>query len=210
MKGYSYTSTAPIGRTACTEPQCLYKGDLYLYLFFENQAVYEIMWKNIVEPGRPRMTMWRMRIAAGFLRLQIHTLRICNTHCFSTATMVVRTRLDVTLYVHCLSCLLSYPSLYVRIFQAFSYLKFYNKILYAFFFPMRVTWRDYPVLFDFTIIIIFEVKYKLWRHLLWIFLSSSCDYPSILPRPMCVFPMMRETKFQLHAKQQQKSYFFVC
>jgi hypothetical protein len=22
-----------MGRTACTEPQCLYKGDLYLYLF---------------------------------------------------------------------------------------------------------------------------------------------------------------------------------
>ena len=33
MKGYSYTSTPPMGRTACTEPQCLYKGDLYLYLF---------------------------------------------------------------------------------------------------------------------------------------------------------------------------------
>ena len=32
MKGYSYTSTPPMGRTACTEPQCLYKGDLYLYL----------------------------------------------------------------------------------------------------------------------------------------------------------------------------------
>jgi hypothetical protein len=32
MKGYSYTSTPPIGRTACTEPQCLYKGTLYLYL----------------------------------------------------------------------------------------------------------------------------------------------------------------------------------
>ena len=27
-----YTSTPSIGRTACTEPQCLYKGDLYLYL----------------------------------------------------------------------------------------------------------------------------------------------------------------------------------
>ena len=26
----SYTSTPPIDRTACTEPQCLYKGDLYL------------------------------------------------------------------------------------------------------------------------------------------------------------------------------------
>jgi len=23
-----------MGRMACTEPQCLYKGDLYLYLFF--------------------------------------------------------------------------------------------------------------------------------------------------------------------------------
>jgi len=31
-KGESYTSTLPTGRTACTEPQCLYKGDLYLYL----------------------------------------------------------------------------------------------------------------------------------------------------------------------------------
>jgi len=32
MKEYSYTSTPPMGRTACIEPQCLYKGDLYLYL----------------------------------------------------------------------------------------------------------------------------------------------------------------------------------
>jgi len=34
---YSYTSTAPMGRAACTEPQCLYKGALYftvqLYLY---------------------------------------------------------------------------------------------------------------------------------------------------------------------------------
>jgi hypothetical protein len=29
----------------------------------ENRAVYEIMWKNIVEPGRRQMTIWRMRIA---------------------------------------------------------------------------------------------------------------------------------------------------
>jgi len=28
MKGYSYTSTPPMGRTACTEPQCLYTGAL--------------------------------------------------------------------------------------------------------------------------------------------------------------------------------------
>ena len=30
MKEQSYTSTPPVGRTACTEPQCLYKGALYL------------------------------------------------------------------------------------------------------------------------------------------------------------------------------------
>jgi hypothetical protein len=36
MKEQSYTSTPPMGRTACTEPQCLYKGDLYLYLPFLN------------------------------------------------------------------------------------------------------------------------------------------------------------------------------
>ena len=32
MKGQSYTSAPPMGRTACTEPQCLYRGALYLYL----------------------------------------------------------------------------------------------------------------------------------------------------------------------------------
>ena len=32
MKEQSYTSTPPMGRTACTEPQCLYKGALYLTL----------------------------------------------------------------------------------------------------------------------------------------------------------------------------------
>jgi len=31
--------------------------------FFENLAVYERMWKNIVEPGRPQMAIWRVRIA---------------------------------------------------------------------------------------------------------------------------------------------------
>jgi hypothetical protein len=34
MKEYSYTSTPPMGRTVCTEPQCLYKGALYLPLTF--------------------------------------------------------------------------------------------------------------------------------------------------------------------------------
>jgi hypothetical protein len=31
--------------------------------FFLNRAFYEIMWKNIVERGRPQMTIWRTRNA---------------------------------------------------------------------------------------------------------------------------------------------------
>jgi len=32
-------------------------------LFFDNRAVYEIMWKNIVQLDRPQMTVGRMHIA---------------------------------------------------------------------------------------------------------------------------------------------------
>ena len=31
--------------------------------FFDHRTSYEIMWKDIVERGRPQMTIWRMRIA---------------------------------------------------------------------------------------------------------------------------------------------------
>jgi len=56
------------------------------------------------------MTMWGMRIACWVPKAtntHTHTLRLCNTDCFSTATVVARTPLNVTLYVHCLSCLVS-------------------------------------------------------------------------------------------------------
>ena len=61
------------------------------------------MCKNIVGRGRPRMTIWRMRIAYWITKAtHIHTIR--NIYCFSTSTMVARTRPSVTVYVHCLSC----------------------------------------------------------------------------------------------------------
>ena len=37
--------------------------------FLENHAVYEIMWKNIVQPDRPQIIL-RMRIACRIHRLQ--------------------------------------------------------------------------------------------------------------------------------------------
>jgi len=64
------------------------------------------LWDN-VEKILQRRTLYRWKygvcaLHAGYLRLHIHTLRLCNTHCFSTATMVARTRVNVTLYVLCL------------------------------------------------------------------------------------------------------------
>jgi hypothetical protein len=47
-------------------------------------------------------------LVAGYLRLQTHTFGLCNTHCLSMATMVARTRFNVTLYVHCLSYFTGY------------------------------------------------------------------------------------------------------
>ena len=67
--------------------------------FFENRVVYEIILKNTVQPDRPQMTIWRMRIACWILMVYKHTLTICNTYCFATATMVARTRLIVTFYI---------------------------------------------------------------------------------------------------------------
>jgi hypothetical protein len=37
--------------------------------FFENRAVYEIMWKYTVEQGRPHMTIWRTRIACWITKV---------------------------------------------------------------------------------------------------------------------------------------------
>jgi hypothetical protein len=54
----------------------------------ENRVVYEIMWKNIVERGRPQMKMWRMRIAF-WMPKATNTHRLRNAR-FSTATMVAR------------------------------------------------------------------------------------------------------------------------
>ena len=60
------------------------------------------MWKNI-EPDMPRMKLRRMRISCWIAKAKTHThthkhtLGICNTYCFSTATMVTRKNLNITL-----------------------------------------------------------------------------------------------------------------
>jgi len=42
----------------------------------ENHPIFELMLKNIVEPDRPQMTMWRMRIAC-WIPLATNTYSEC-------------------------------------------------------------------------------------------------------------------------------------
>jgi hypothetical protein len=64
--------------------------------FFKNRPVYEIMYKNIVQPNRPQMALWRIAHCMLGTRGYNHTLRICNNYFYSATTMVARTRLNVT------------------------------------------------------------------------------------------------------------------
>jgi hypothetical protein len=79
------------------------KTHVFSNFFFENRAVYEIVWKNIVERGRPQMT-WSMCVACLTPKATA-THRVCYTHCFSTAAMVAQLRFIVT-FIRTLSILL--------------------------------------------------------------------------------------------------------
>jgi hypothetical protein len=50
---------------------CRQKQNMHFVInnfLFENRAVYEAMWENVVEWRRPQMTIWRMRIACWIPR----------------------------------------------------------------------------------------------------------------------------------------------
>ena len=121
-----------VSKKCCSEIQNTHF--MFNNFFPESRAVYNVMWKNKVEPNKPQMTTQYGACAlhAGYARLrtQVHTPSsrapthmhtqtharnhararalthrgICNTYSFFTASMVSRTRLNVTL----LSVLLIY------------------------------------------------------------------------------------------------------
>ena len=65
--------------------------------FSENRAFW---WDKVVKPDRPHTAHAHCMLCNyGYGS----TLRICNTYCFSMATMVTRIRLNVKWYVPCLS-----------------------------------------------------------------------------------------------------------
>jgi len=51
------------------------KTDNLCSIFFltETRAVYEMTWKNVVEPERPKMTIWRMHFPSWIIKARIQT-----------------------------------------------------------------------------------------------------------------------------------------
>jgi hypothetical protein len=52
-----------IGMRKVSDKTCRKIQNTHFMFIFFNHAFYEIKWKNIVQPGRPQMTTWRMPIA---------------------------------------------------------------------------------------------------------------------------------------------------
>jgi hypothetical protein len=75
---------------------------LYSVTFFDNRAVYDKMRKKLYRVAGHKRQYGACALHAGYPRLQMRTLRLCNT--YSSVKMVLRTRLNITLDVHCLSC----------------------------------------------------------------------------------------------------------
>ena len=88
---------------SCRENQNIHF--MFSMCFSEGRNVYEIMWKNMVQTDRH---WWKHNTQHAHCMLDNqgykHRPRLCNTYCLSTATMVARTRLNIMLRVHCLSC----------------------------------------------------------------------------------------------------------
>jgi hypothetical protein len=68
--------------------------------FLEKRAVYEGMWKNVLQRSRPQMTIkyGACALHAGFLRLQNPNSEYVILFALLLKKIVARTRLNVTLY----------------------------------------------------------------------------------------------------------------
>ena len=70
---------------------------------FENRAVYEIMWENIVVPDRLQMAMRTMRIACSIRKATNTHSEYVTLNAFVTATLVARTCHELRYtYIACL------------------------------------------------------------------------------------------------------------
>ena len=95
------------------------------------------LWDNVEKYGRARQAtedniMRRMRIERWITKATYTHWELCNTYCFSTATMVARTRLNVIFTLCCLCCNIIFcPSRFSKwTFQVFRWKLFFVRIYY--------------------------------------------------------------------------------
>ena len=95
----NYTSNETSFRQCCGENQTIY----YIFFFRKSFRLWDTVEKYCRKTYENMAHAHCMLYNWGYK----HTLKICNTYCLSTTTMVAWERLNVRLYVHCLSCLTS-------------------------------------------------------------------------------------------------------
>ena len=71
---FTYTSTPAMARTACTEPQCLYKGALYLYLY-SHYGPYGLYRTSVPVQGCTLPLPLLKPLLHGFVSISTPTLR---------------------------------------------------------------------------------------------------------------------------------------
>ena len=79
------------------------KHFMFNNIVFEYRAFYEIMWKNIVEQGRPQMIIWRMHITCRTAKatdIQSEYVKLID---FLLQQWLHKSALPSRFYVHCVS-----------------------------------------------------------------------------------------------------------
>ena len=126
MKVWSYTSTPPTGRTACTEPECLYKGALYLYFYFTERNRSKHTWKTATGPhlGKIQITL------SKHIWLKSVLITFCSLTALTGCTLQHRQCVYYEVWSEFWYITLLNKFWYITLFNKFWYITLFNKFWY--------------------------------------------------------------------------------
>jgi hypothetical protein len=141
---------------------------------------------------------------------------MCNSYCFSTATTVARTRLNVTLYANCLSCTHSYCMIYYLFPETFHFHAIYSSLKDSCLYrinPLVSTWnlgRNISFYFSRWLRLCSDggrwMKYKYGSLVKWRWQGKAEALGEVPVLVQCFSPqtphMESKPDFQMHAKRE--------